>query len=235
MFKKSARFYDAIYAFKDYEAEARQVHDLIQEHMSSEGMTLLDVGCGTGGHIGFLRTHYEVEGLDLDPGMLAIARERYPEVPFHCADMADFDLGHPFDVVTCLFSSIGYVKTAARLRQTLRTMTRHVNPGGLIIVEPWFAPDVFFEGRLSALFIDEPDLKIARMNISKIENDVSILDFRYLIGTPEGVDSLTERHELGLFTHDEYVDAFENAGLKVTHDAQGLTGRGLYIGKRPQG
>jgi hypothetical protein len=64
---------------------------------------------------------------------------------------------------------------------------------------------------------------------------VSILDFRYLIGTPEGVDSLTERHELGLFTHDEYVDAFENAGLKVTHDAQGLTGRGLYIGKRPQG
>jgi SAM-dependent methyltransferase len=233
MFKKSARFYDAIYAFKDYEAEAGQVHDLIQMHKLSEGKALLDVGCGTGAHIGFLRTHYEVEGLDLDAEILGVARERYPGLPFHHADMADFDLGRQFDVITCLFSAIGYVKTLPRLKQALQTLARHVYPRGLVIIEPWLSPGIFSEGGLFASFIDEPDLKIARMNINKVEDGVSILDFQYLVGTPEGIEHFTERHELGLFTHEEYVRSFEDAGLSVMYDAHGLTGRGLYVGIRP--
>ncbi len=233
MFKKSARFYDAIYAFKDYEAEARQVHDLIQMHKLSEGKALLDVGCGTGAHIGFLRAHYEVEGLDLDAEILGVARERYPGLPFHHADMADFDLGRQFDVITCLFSAIGYVKTLPRLKQALQTLARHVYPGGLVIIEPWLSPGIFSEGGLFASFIDEPDLKIARMNINKVEDGVSILDFQYLVGTPEGIEHFTERHELGLFTHEEYVRAFEDAGLSVMYDPHGLTGRGLYVGIHP--
>lgn len=233
MFKKSARFYDAIYAFKDYEAEARQVHDLIQTHKLSEGKVLLDVGCGTGAHIGFLRTHYEVEGLDLDAEILGVARERHPRLPFHHADMADFDLDRQFDVITCLFGAIGYVKTLPRLKQALQTLARHVCPGGLVIIEPWLSPGIFSEGGLFASFIDEPDLKIARMNINKVEDGVSILDFQYLVGTPEGIEHFTERHELGLFTHEEYVRAFEDAGLSVMYDAHGLTGRGLYVGIRP--
>jgi len=111
MFTKSAAFYDAIYSFKNYEREAQQLHALIQQHKRSTGMALLDVACGTGAHIPFLREHYAVEGLDLDANLLAIARQRNPDITFHQADMLDFDLGHSFDVIVCLFSSIGYVKT----------------------------------------------------------------------------------------------------------------------------
>jgi hypothetical protein len=62
---------------------------------------------------------------------------------------------------------------------------------------------------------------------------VSILDFHYLVGTPEGVEQFTERHELGLFTRDEYREAAIAAGLEPTFDRSGLTGRGLLIGVRP--
>ena len=229
MFTKSARFYDAIYAFKDYESDIRLLNALFQAHNKAPGATVLDVACGTGLHLDYLKNQYTVEGLDLDPSMLEIARQRCPDVPFHQGDMVDFDLGRTFDVVLCLFSAIGYTKTVAGLRQAVASMARHLRPGGLLLVEPWITPEVFVAGHLGARFVDEPDLKIARMNVSSIEGTLSIIDFHYLVGTPEGFSYFTERHETGLFTHDEHLDAFRAAGLTVDYDPKGFMGRGLYL------
>jgi ubiquinone/menaquinone biosynthesis C-methylase UbiE len=235
MFTKSAKFYNALYGSmgKNYVAEAQKVHRIIQLHKKSSGTSLLEVACGTGLHASVLKEHYQVEGLDLDSEMLAVAKEKYPEIVFHQADMADFDLGKGFDAVTCLFSSIGYVKTTARLDQAIQSMTRHLQPGGLLIVEPWFTPEQWKPGRLSALFVNEPELKISRINISEAEGKLSFFVFHYTVGAPDGVEYFTERHELGLFTHEEYLSAFRKAGLETIHDPEGLDGRGLYIGMKP--
>jgi ubiquinone/menaquinone biosynthesis C-methylase UbiE len=74
MFAKSQRFYDAIYAWKDYAEEARRLKHFIALHKRSVGNTLLDVACGTGGHVPYLRDEFAYEGWDLDPQMLALAR-----------------------------------------------------------------------------------------------------------------------------------------------------------------
>ena len=228
MFTKSARFYDAIYAFKDYAAEAAKIDALIQER-KPDARTLLDVACGTGLHLQHLRTRYEAEGLDLDRELLAIAAERLPDVPFHQGDMLDFDLGRRFDVVTCLFSSIGYAETVENLDEAVSSMGNHVESGGVLIVEPWFPPDAWQDGFLDAIFVDEPALKLARMSISGREGRLSRIDLHYLVATASGVEHFEETHELGLFTHEEYLDAFRSAGLEVEHDAEGLMGRGLYV------
>src|SRR5512135_455420 len=102
MFTKSAEFYDALYHFKDYSATSMQLHALIQQY-NPGAKTLLDVACGTGRHLEHLQKYYQVEGLDLSPEMLVIARGRCPEVPLHQGNMVDFRLGRTFDVVTCLF------------------------------------------------------------------------------------------------------------------------------------
>jgi SAM-dependent methyltransferase len=119
MFTRSAAFYDALYGAKDYAAEAERIGVLHRTHGRIAGTTLLDVACGTGGHLAFLKQQHAAEGLDLDPNLLAIARERHPELRFHQADMVGFDLGRTFDVVVCLFSAIGYVVTVERLHVAL--------------------------------------------------------------------------------------------------------------------
>lgn len=233
MFSQSTALYNSIYSFKDYEEEAARIHAFIQEHKRSPGDTLLDVACGTGKHLGFLSRHYRVEGLDLDPGLLEVARRENPDLVFHQGDMTSFDLGRQFDVVTCLFSSIGYAKTLEKMRQTIDALSRHLRPGGVLLVEPWFTPDEYRPGMLGARFVDEPDLKIARMSLSEVVNGVSVLDFHYLVGTPQGIEHFTELHELGLFTRAEHLQALADTGLESGYDPQGLMGRGLYIAVRP--
>ena len=232
MYQKSALYYDAIYSFKNYRKEADKIHQLIQQHKRSSGRTLLDVACGTGGHLAFLRQHYEVEGLDVNPDMLKIARQRHPDLTFHRADMASFSLNRKFDAIICLFSSIGYVKTRQRLNKAIHNMARHLQPGGVIIIEPWFSPEAFTPGTLHGLWVDKPDLKITRMNLSTVKGNLSIMDMHHLVGTTKGIEHFIEHHEMGLFTHEEYLAAFKLARLELTHDPEGLTGRGLYIATR---
>ncbi len=234
MYNRSAAIYDAIYraAGKDYPGEAEKIQALVRKYGCSDGNRLLDVGCGTGRHIVYLQSAFQIEGLDNSSQMLAEARARYPGIRFHEADMADFELGETFDVITCLFSAIGYAQTLARLCQTLCTFAKHLRPGGVALIEPWFGPGVLATGKVHAVFVDEPDLKIARMNINRIEGRLSYLDFQYLVGTPSGIESYAETHVLGLFTDEEYQQAFTDAGLRVIHDEAGLDGRGIYIGLR---
>jgi len=102
--------------------------------------------------------------------------------------------------------------------------------GGVLVVEPWFAPDKWKVGEPSATFVDKPDLKIARVNISEREGDLSVINFQFLVATKGQVEHFTELHKLGLFTKQEYLSALKKAGLKTTFDPIGITGRGLYIG-----
>ena len=228
-YARAAGLYDALYSFKDYAAEADRLHALIQERRPG-ARTLLDVACGTGKHLERLATRYAVEGVDLDPELLAVARERLPDVPLHEADMLELDIGHRFDAVTCLFSSIGYVKTDTNLRRAVAAMARHLEPDGVLVVEPWIAPDAFTPGYLDLTYVDQPDLKVVRISVSAVIGALSVLHFNYLVGTADGVEHFTEDHELGLFTHEQYLGAFEAAGLRADYDADGLMGRGLYIG-----
>jgi len=230
MYTGTAQYYDELYSSRDYASMSRQLRSVIdQNHPTAE--SLLDVACGTGRMLGHIQSHYHVEGLDLDPNLLAIASEKYPTIPFHQGDMVDFQLPNRFDVVTCLFRSIGYSRSLERMRCAIGAMSRHLNPGGVLIVEPFFSPDSFWIDDLRLNVFESPDLKISWMYSSKVENKVGIYEIHYLIGKKAGVEHILERHELGLFSDSEYRTALESAGLKASFDAAGLWGTGLYIGK----
>ncbi len=235
MFTKTAQYYDRLYQFKNYLAESNTLRGFIAQHKQPNAPnTLLDVACGTGGHMIHLCGDFTCEGLDLDADLLAIAREKLPNSLFHHADMIDFALDKQFGVVICMFSAIGYVQTVSALEKAIAAMRRHVAPGGVLLVEPSFFVETFKPRFVGMLTVDDPELKIARVNRSTIEqgaeNPIAVLNFHYVIGTPDGVEFAQETHRLGLFPHDAYAHAFEKAGMRVQFDSYGVDGRGLYIG-----
>jgi SAM-dependent methyltransferase len=233
LFTSTSDLYDKIYSFKDYKREVEVLLSIIRKY-SPKAKRLLDVGCGTGKHLQYLKGHYLAEGVDLLPQFCTIARRRNPELQIYQGDMRKLDLPHPYDVVVCLFSSIGYVETVPRLEEAIRSMARALSPGGLLIIEPWFTPKQWQKDTVHALYVDEPGLKIARINTSTTVKGRSVMEMHYLVGTKEGTRHYIETHKLGLFSATQMKEAFTEAELHVSYDKRGLTGRGLYIGKRQE-
>jgi SAM-dependent methyltransferase len=232
LYDDEAQYYDALYYWKDYEGEVARLVDVIRAR-KSDARTLLDVGCGTGMHLALLGDHLDVAGVDLNEAMLRIARERLPGVPLHEGDMRNFDLGSRFDAITCLFSGIGYMPDVAALDAAVANMARHLSDDGVLIIEPWLEPAQFTSGHLGALLADQPDFKLARMNITSRQGNRSRLEFLYALASPDGLKSWESTEEVTLFERSEMTGAFEKAGLSVEHDPEGLMGRGLYIAQGP--
>jgi SAM-dependent methyltransferase len=234
MFVKSHAFYDAIYAArgKNYPAEAAWLRAAIGRtlHDPSPKPRLLDVACGTGVHLSLLRSHFAVEGVDADPDMIAIARGRLPSVPLYVERMQALQVREPFDVLICLFDSIGYVADLAELHATLARFAAAIRPGGMVVVEPWVHPEDWEDGYLDWALVDQPALKIAQMSISERYGATGVIRFTYLVGEPGGVTSFGETHRLQLFTDAEYRSAFAHARLETTHERSDIFSRGLYIG-----
>jgi ubiquinone/menaquinone biosynthesis C-methylase UbiE len=233
-YERSSEVYDLLYSqVLDYEANAARLHELVQERTSG-GTTLLEVACGTGAYLEPLSRNYRVTGVDLSPAMLDRARRRMPGAELIQADMEDFDLGKTFDVVVCLFSSIAYVQTLAGLRETIAGFARHLAPGGLVVLEPWFPPDQWMDAYVGAMSARDDDLAVGRVTTSRRDGNRVTMTFAFVVARPGGVvESFVEDHATGQFTVEEHLDAFAAAGLVAEHDTEGLMGRGLYLASRP--
>ena len=227
-----ARTYDVLYEVKNYEEEAERIATLVQQRLPVAA-TLLDVACGTGRHLEYLRRQFSCMGVDISPDFVAIAEQRLPDVAVRQADMAELALGRTFDAVICLFSAIGYMETRPNLFRAVAAMARHLNPGGVLIVEPWILPENWRPGGTTYVHMGEVgEDKVVRVSATSRSGDVSVLDFHYVWASPGHITSGDEQHRLGLFSREDYLDACASAGLAAAWEDEGLIDRGLVVGRR---
>jgi SAM-dependent methyltransferase len=212
-----ASAYELIYergAGKNYEVEAHDVAALIrQRHPTAD--SLLDVACGTGLHLSHLRRIFKhVEGLEISAAMRSAATERLDGITVHAGDMRDFQLGRTFSAVTCLFSSIGYAQSVGELQQTVDCLAAHLEPGGVLVLEPWFTTDQWISGSVHTGAAGDGHRYVTRMCYSDRSGTSSTMIMHYVFGeVGAGIRHWMEEHTLTLFTDEQYHDAIRQAGL----------------------
>jgi SAM-dependent methyltransferase len=217
---------------KEFAAEADVVASTVKAR-EPEAATLLDVACGTGEHLRSLRGHFtHVEGLEQSPDMRSVAMRKLPDVPVHAGDMRDFDLGSRFDAVCSLFSAVSYLPATADLDAAIATMARHLRPGGVLVIDPWWFPDQFLDG-----FTDESEVRdeqrvVRRRSHSRGEGKVVRHEAEYHVTEPSGTWSFRAVQLLTMFTRAEYLTAFARAGCSVEYLEDTLSERGLFVGRR---
>jgi len=128
-----APHYDAVAG--DGAAEAAFIGDLIRWR-HGRAATLLDAACGTGAMTALLARRYQVSGLDISPGMLAVARDKLPEgTPLYQADMTRFRLGTRFDAVVCAYQGVNHLLSLADWESFFRCAHAHLNAGGVLVFD----------------------------------------------------------------------------------------------------
>jgi daunosaminyl-N,N-dimethyltransferase/N-dimethyltransferase len=239
MYGDRADLYDRIYSFKDYAAETARLRALLVAAGVPDGARVVEAACGTGNYLVHLAKHYAAEGFDLNPAMLAIARTKAPSARTWQADMTDFALESPADVLLCLFSSFGYVPPD-RIAAAAACFFRAVRPGGVAVVEPWITPEEAKPGHTVVQTYDgakatPPEaMQVVRAVTHLPEGRKSVFDFHWLVVTPKGVEHFVDHHELWQSTADELLAAFRGAGFEATWLRPGpLTGRGTLWLRRP--
>lgn len=229
--------YDFFYAGRgqDFAAEAAGAADVILER-NPGARTLLDVACGTGEHLrSFAGRFAEVDGVELSASMCEIARAKLPGRTVWQGDMRELDLPHRFDAVTCMTSSLGYMRDDEELAAAIGSMARHLTPGGVLVIDPWWSPAAYRDGYVSHDLVRDDVRTVARLSRSVRVGEAAVHnEAHYLVADEAGIRHFAHVQPLTLFSPEQYLAAVERAGCAAEHltDHPAFPQRGLFVGVR---
>jgi SAM-dependent methyltransferase len=193
----------------------------MREHTGIPIRSLLNIGCGGGKNVFYLKRDFSVTGLDLSPRMLELAKELNPECEFLQGDMRIFALDRTFDAVL-VDDAISYMATRADLRSAFVAAWQHLNPGGVMVVNPDDTKETFVQNR-TVVTPAAAKTKPANIDVVFVENtyDPDPEDDHYegtmvcMIRQDGKLRVEIDRHILGLFPLQVWRDTLTEIGFRI--------------------
>ena len=122
------------------ESHNRPLFDAVLDAAAVDpGMAVLDVGCGSGLTLVLAAERGAVpSGVDISPGLLAIARDRLPRADLREADMESLPFG---DAAVDAVTGVNAIQFAGDPRQALHEAARVTPPGGHVVASLFAEPE----------------------------------------------------------------------------------------------
>lgn len=214
LYNKFAKYFDKIYSGKDYEREANFISGAIKSHKKTDQNSLLDVCCGTGRYIALLKNEFSITGLDINEGMLKIARTKIKGAKVIRADMKSFRLNKKFDVLICMFNSIPYNTNYEDLKKTLNNFYIHLKKGGVVIFDLDLNKNL--EGNpVKLTLLKGKDWELGRISQKYIKGDNIFVDLIFLEKKNGKVDFGVDTHVMGCFEPIKVKNIMKGLGFET--------------------
>lgn len=202
--------YVSVYQHRD-EAEARLAVELIRSRVKCrEGTPALDVACGAGRHLRFLKNQQWTVGLDLSASLLRIARSEHDAALLVRADMRSLPFrSATFALVVNLFTSFGYFSDDEQHRRVIAEVARVTVPGG------WFVLDFLNSARIRHTLVPFDRRRIGSLLVEQKREISPDGCYVHKAITVVGEDK-TFRERVRLFDLRDLVSMLQGCGFKVT-------------------
>lgn len=130
-FEFPGKYYEIIRrAFRSLDKETA----FLGSYLPSNGR-VLDIGCGTGTTLRALdKLGHQCTGIDQSAHFVEFARESGGDVEYVHANAADAAVGGPFDLITCLFVTVNYMKPDD-VPRLLARVADWLTPGGHFVLD----------------------------------------------------------------------------------------------------
>jgi len=212
----------------EYTDEAAHWRAALREKLGPGEHHILELGVGGGHLLSHLISEFNATAVDLSEGMLEHSRRLNPQVDHIQWDMRTVRLGRTFDAVI-IHDAIGYMLTEDDLRAVFATAAAHLRPGGTFITAPdWFRET--FPGRWAEHGIRQgTDTKLTYLEYHHDPDpEDSTLEALYVYVIEEKGELRIEhdRHTLGLFPLQKWLDLLGEAGFDVEQKAYPVHGDG---------
>lgn len=219
--KNYANVYDFLYRSKDYEKECDVVEELFEKHKKSV-KTVLDLGCGTGGHALILaKRGYKVTGIDQSGDMLKAAKKKASnaglKIDFHRSSIQDFKLNKTFDAVISMFAVMSYQTDNEEMALACKKAKQHLKEGGIFIFDVWNGLAVITDSPAQVVKDlcngDERIIRITRPNVDMISHTVDV-NFKVLaLKKDKLIFETEETHRMRFFYPQEIKYFLQVAGF----------------------
>lgn len=229
-FEKYARYYDLLYADKNYGQEVAYVDELIKAHRATTS-SILEFGCGTGKHARLLvDCGYAVHGIDLSFDMITCAQQwtTHENLTFICSDMRSVNLGKTFDVVISLFHVMSYQATNEDLDSVFARANEHLASGGLFIFDAWYGPSVLTERpAVRVKRVENDAIRVVRVAEPVLHTERSCVEVNFtvfFVSKKTGViETFTEQHVMRYLFVPEIETLCKKHGFELVLHEEWLT------------
>lgn len=223
-----AAHYDQLYAEKNYGAECDLIETVASRHSAQRPTTLLDVGCGTGGHsIELAKRGCKVTGVDLSSQMLTACAHQVSlaggSATTHLAvrRRSDIRRQQPVRYAIMIFAVIGYLTSNDAVLAGLRNIRRHLKHGAVFARDFWYGPSVLtVRPKDRVRVIPTPDGEVIRatsttLNVARHTADVSIR--LWTIENQRLASHTAGTHSLRFFFPQEFTLLLSESGFSLQH------------------
>jgi SAM-dependent methyltransferase len=106
----------------------------INEH-HRQAKRIMEIGCGIGAVLVNLPKRYLIYGLDVEKDYIEVCRKKIPRGKFFVSSMHNFKIPEKFDVIFSADDAINFLKDFDQWKSTFKTVSEHLNEGGLFIFD----------------------------------------------------------------------------------------------------
>ncbi|HNX18459.1 MAG TPA: class I SAM-dependent methyltransferase [Methanoregula sp.] len=216
--------YDLLYEEKDYDGECDLIEKIIKKYSKIPVHSILDLGCGTGNHsLRLAKRGYLVTGVDRSKEMLDIAKAKADQKNVKCSlyqsDIRIFNRPEKYDAIIMMFAVLGYQQENDDVLAVLKTVSKHLNKGGVFICDLWYGPAVLNQKPGERVrVIEKGDTKIIRVSSGLLDIFRHLVTVHFHLWTIKGeriIAETQEDHTMRFFFPQELSLLFAASGLKI--------------------